>query len=78
MDELSYDPKEVEKWRKVCGSKYPLDYFRKLHEDGNLNRSDIPLIKHIIRLAMEEENQDPAERLISELQKIISSIEEAD
>ena len=75
---MSYDPKEVEKWRKVIGSKNPLDYFRKLHEDGNLNRSDIPLIKHIIRLAMEEENQATVEGLISELQNIISSIEEAD
>jgi hypothetical protein len=42
---MSYDPKEVEKWRKVCGSKNPLDYFRKLHEDGKLNKGDIPLIK---------------------------------
>ncbi|HET7147067.1 MAG TPA: hypothetical protein VFI73_01085 [Candidatus Nitrosopolaris sp.] len=75
---MIYDPKEVEKWRKICGSKNPLDYFRKLHEDGNLDRSDIPLIKHIIRLATEEENQDSAERLISELQNIISSIEGAD
>jgi chromatin segregation and condensation protein Rec8/ScpA/Scc1 (kleisin family) len=41
---MSYDPKEVEKWRKVCGSKNPLDYLRKLHEDGKLNRGDIPLI----------------------------------
>lgn len=72
---MSYDPKEVEKWRKVCGSKNPLDYFRKLYEDGKLNRGDIPLIKNIIRLAREEENQDTAEGLISELQKIISSIE---
>jgi hypothetical protein len=37
--------------------KNPLDYFRKLHEDGKLNRDDIPLIKNIIRLAREEENQ---------------------
>jgi hypothetical protein len=75
---MSNDPKEVEKWRKVYGSKNPLDYFRKLHEDGKLNKGDIPLIKNIIRLAREEENQDTAGRLISELQKIISSIEEAD
>jgi hypothetical protein len=75
---MSYDPKEVEKWRKVCGSKNPLDYFRKLHEDGKLNRSDIPLIKHIIRLAMEEENQATVEGLISELQKVISSIQGAE
>ena len=75
---MSYDPKEVEKWRKVSGSKNPLDYFRKLYEDGKLNRSDIPLIKHIIRLAMEEENQATVEGLISELQKVISSIQGAE
>jgi hypothetical protein len=75
---MSYDPKEVEKWRKVIGSKNPLDYFRKLHEGGKLNKGDIPLIKNIIRLAREEENQDTAGGLISELQKIISSIEWAD
>jgi hypothetical protein len=75
---MSYDPKEVEKWRKVCGSKNPLDYFRKLHDDGKLNKGDIPLIKNIIRLAREEENHDKAGGLISELQKIISSIEGVD
>ena len=75
---MSCDPKEVEKWRKVCGSKNPLHYFRKLQDDGKLNKGDIPLIKNIIRLAREEENQDTTGGLISELQKIISSIEGVD
>jgi hypothetical protein len=74
---MSYDPKEVEKWRKVCGSKKPLDYFRKLYENGKLNRGDIPLIKNMIRVAREEENHT-VDALINELQKIISSIEGAE
>jgi len=42
---MIYDPKEVEKWQKIQGSKNPLNDLRRQFRTGKLNRSDIPLIK---------------------------------
>jgi hypothetical protein len=77
---MIYDPKEVEKWQKIQGSKNPLNDLRRQFRTGKLNRSDIPLIKHIIRYTREEkeEEKELVESLIKELEDMIKSIDERD
>jgi len=77
---MSYDPKEVEKWQKIQGSKNPLNDLRRQFRTGKLNRSDIPLIKHIIRYTREEKEDEKelVESLIKELEDMIKSIDERD
>jgi hypothetical protein len=75
---MTYDPKEVEKWQKIQGSKNPLNDLRRQFRTGKLNRSDIPLIKHIIRYTREEkeEEKELVESLIKELEDMIKAIDE--
>jgi hypothetical protein len=66
---MTYDPKEVEKWQKITGSKNPLNDLRREFRTGKLNSGDIPLIKLIIRYTREEkeENKESVESLIKEI-----------
>lgn len=75
---MIYDPKEVEKWQKIQGSKNPLNDLRKQFRTGKLNRGDIPLIKHIIRYTREEkeEEKELVESIVKELEDMIKSIDE--
>jgi hypothetical protein len=77
---MIYDPKEVEKWQKIQGSKNPLNDLRRQFRTGKLNRSDIPLIKNIIRYTREEKDEEKelVESLIKELEDMIKSIDERD
>jgi len=73
---MTYDPKEVEKWQKIMGSKNPLNDLRRKFRTGKLNSSDIPLIKLIIRYTREEKegNKESVESLIKELEDMIKSL----
>jgi len=75
---MTYDPKEVEKWQKITGSKNPLYDLRREIRMGKLNSGDIPLIKLIIRYTREEkeENKESVESLIKELEDMIKSLNE--
>jgi hypothetical protein len=77
---MTYDPKEAEKWQRIQGSKNPLNDLRRQFRTGKLNRSDIPLIKHIIRHTRDEkeEKKELVESLIKELEEMIKSIDERD
>lgn len=74
---MAYDPKEVEKWQKITGSKNPLNDLRREFRKGKLNSGDIPLIKLIIRYTREEkeENEESVESLIKELEDMIKSLD---
>jgi hypothetical protein len=74
---MTYDPKEVEKWQKITGSKNPLYDLRREIRMGKLNSGDIPLIKLIIRYTREEkeENKESVESLIKELEDMIKSLD---
>jgi len=75
---MTFDPKELEKWQKIQGSKNPLNDLRKQFRGGKLNRGDIPLIKHIIRYTREEkeEEKELVESIVKELEGMIKSIDE--
>lgn len=75
---MAYDPKEVEKWQRITGSKNPLNDLRKQFRTGKLNSGDIPLIKLIIRYTREEKewNKESMESLIKELEDMIKSLDE--
>ena len=75
---MTYDPKEVEKWQKITGSKNPLNDLRREFRKGKLNSGDIPLIKLIIHYTREEKegNKESVESLIKELEDMIKSLDE--
>lgn len=74
---MTYDPKELEKWQKITGSKNPLNDLRREFRMGKLNSGDIPLIKLIIRYTREEKegNKESVESLIKELEDMIKSLD---
>jgi hypothetical protein len=70
---MIYDPKEIEKWQKIQKSKDGLGIMESLLKAGKMNRSDIPIIRSLIRHAKDE---DGAERIIERLKRIVLSIEQ--
>jgi hypothetical protein len=74
LREITYDPKEVQKWLDI--RRRGIDYMKSLLNEGKMNRSDIPLIKNIIRSAKEQEDKKTtAQEITKELEGIISLIE---